>query len=121
MIGQQVGQLAERSAAFASLIARLVEAASRDTQAGLSDAAQAKQVIDQIHQQVQATDQMIRSIAEAMLSQQSALVELDATADSLATIGEHNVQAGEQISQRLAQLRDLAAATQEAVARFKTD
>jgi methyl-accepting chemotaxis protein len=121
VIGQQVGQLAERSAVLSAQIARLVDSAGRDTQSGLAAAGSAKQVVDDINKQVQSTDALIRSIAEAMLAQQSAVVELDATADSLAIIGEHNVQAGEQISMRLTQLRDMAAATQAAVARFKTD
>ena len=64
---------------------------------------------------------MIRQIAEAMMSQQSAIIEIDATANSLAEIGEHNVQAGEQISQRLVQLRELSDATKDAIAKFKID
>ena len=64
---------------------------------------------------------MIRSIAETMLAQQSAILEIDATTNSLAEIGEHNVEAGEQISQRLVELRDISAATKAAVAAFKIE
>ena len=78
-------------------------------------------MVDEIQRQVIETDGMIKLIAEAMMSQQSAIVEIDATANSLAEIGEHNVQAGEQISQRLVQLRELSNATKDAIGKFKIE
>ncbi|MEI7606948.1 MAG: methyl-accepting chemotaxis protein [Rhodospirillaceae bacterium] len=121
VIGQQIGQLAEHAGSFSTKIGVLVETANRDLQSGLSAAGSARLVVDDIHRQVVETDGMIRQIAEAMMSQQSAIIEIDATANSLAEIGEHNVQAGEQISQRLVQLRELSDATKDAIAKFKID
>ena len=121
VIGQQIGQLAEHAGSFSTKIGMLVETANRDLQSGLAAAGSARQVVDDIHRQVVETDGMIRQIAEAMMSQQSAIIEIDATANSLAEIGEHNVQAGEQISQRLVQLRELSDATKDAIAKFKID
>ena len=121
VIGQQIGALAEHAGSFATKIGQLVETANRDLQTGLAAAGQARQVVDDIHRQVVETDGMIRQIAEAMMSQQSAIVEIDATANSLAEIGEHNVEAGEQISQRLVQLRELSDATKDAIAKFKIE
>ena len=121
VIGQQIGALAEHAGGFATKIGQLVETANRDLLAGLAAAGQARQVVDDIHRQVVETDGMIRLIAEAMMSQQSAIVEIDATANSLAEIGEHNVKAGEQISQRLVQLRELSDATKDAIAKFKIE
>ena len=121
VIGQQVGALAEHAGAFATKIGQLVETANRDLQAGLVAADSARLVVDDIQRQVIETDGMIRLIAEAMLAQQSAILEIDATADSLAQIGEHNVQAGEQISRRLVELRQLSEATKAAIAQFKID
>ncbi len=121
VIGQQIGALAEHAGGFATKISQLVETANRDLQAGLVAAGSARQVVDDIHRQVVDTDSMIRQIAEAMMSQQSAIVEIDATANSLAEIGEHNVQAGEQISMRLVQLRQLSDATKDAIGKFKIE
>ena len=121
VIGQQIGALAENAGSFATKIGVLVETANRDLQAGLAAAGQARQVVDEIQRQVIETDGMIKLIAEAMMSQQSAIVEIDATANSLAEIGEHNVQAGEQISQRLVQLRELSNATKDAIGKFKIE
>ncbi len=121
VIGQQIGALAEHAGSFATKISQLVETANRDLQAGLVAAGSARQVVDEIHHQVVNTDGMIRSIAESMMAQQSAIVEIDATANSLAEIGEHNVEAGEQISQRLVQLRTLSDATKDAIGKFKIE
>ncbi len=121
VIGQQIGALAENAGSFATKIGVLVETANRDLQAGLAAAGQARQVVDDIQRQVVETDGMIKLIAEAMMSQQSAIVEIDATANSLAEIGEHNVEAGEQISLRLVQLRELSNATKDAIAKFKIE
>ena len=121
VIGQQVGTLAEHATAFANQISELVEVSNRDLQAGLIAAEKARAVVDDIQRQVADTDTMIRTIAEAMLAQQSAILEIDATADGLAQIGEHNVQAGEQISRRLVELRALSEATRDAIARFKIE
>lgn len=121
VIAQQIGALAVHATTFSARIAELVEAANRDTQAGVATVGKARQVIDEIQRQVADTTAMIGEIAEAMLAQQSMIVEIDATANSLAQIGEHNLLASEQISRRLVQLRSLSATTQEAVARFKTE
>ncbi|MEI8394498.1 MAG: methyl-accepting chemotaxis protein [Rhodospirillaceae bacterium] len=119
VIGQQVGALALDAGMFATKIGELVETANRDLQAGLAAAGNARQVVDDIQRQVGETDSMIRAIAEAMLAQQSAILEIDATANSLAEIGEHNVEAGEQISRRLVELRELSEATKNAIGQFK--
>lgn len=121
VIGQQIGALAEHAGSSAAKIGELVATANRDLAAGLTAAGSAREVVDDIHRQVVATDGMIREIAEAMMSQQSAIIEIDATANSLAQIGEHNVEAGEQISRRLVYLRQLSDATKEAIAKFKID
>ena len=121
VIGQQIGNLSELSSSFSTKIAQLVETANRDLQTGLQAASGARQIIEDIQRQVADTDGMIHQIAEAMMSQQSAIIEIDATANSLAEIGEHNVESGEQISRRLVQLRDLSDATKEAVGKFKIE
>ncbi len=120
-IGHQISALTGQAGDYAARIVALLDAANRDLQAGLVVAGTARRVIDDIHLRVVETDGLIRTIAEAMLAQQSAILEIDATADSLARIGEHNVQAGEQISQRLVDLRQLSEATTATIAQFKID
>ncbi|MEI6560391.1 MAG: methyl-accepting chemotaxis protein [Rhodospirillaceae bacterium] len=120
-ICQQVCGLAAETRGFATRIGQLVEVTNRDLQAGAAAAASARQMIDEIHRRVLETDGMIRSIAETMMAQQSAILEIDATTNSLAEIGEHNVEAGEQISRRLVELRQLSEGTRAAIAAFKID
>ena len=120
-ICRQACALAADSKGFASQIGELVQVTNRDIEAGSQAAGGARQLIDDIHNRVVETDTMIRQIAETMMSQQSAIVEIDATTNSLAEIGEHNVEAGEQISQRLVQLRELSGATKDAIAKFKIE
>ncbi len=121
VIGQQIGNLSELSSSFSAKIAQLVETANRDLQAGLQAASGTRQVIEDIHRQVVETDGLIHQIADSMMAQQSAILEIDATANSLAEIGEHTVESVEQISRRLEQLRELSDATKLAVAQFKIE
>ena len=118
---QQAASLTKDAHEYVSRIRKIVEATNSDLQAGSQAAGGARQLIDDIKHHVVETDDMIRSIAETMLAQQSAILEIDATTNSLAEIGEHNVEAGEQISQRLVELRDISAATKAAVAAFKIE
>ncbi|MEI7606950.1 MAG: methyl-accepting chemotaxis protein, partial [Rhodospirillaceae bacterium] len=118
---QQVCTLTKETHESAGKICGLVEAVNRDLQAGSVAAGTARTLITDIRQRVADTDTMIGSIAETMLAQQSAITEIDATANSLAEIGEHNVEAGEQISRRLVELRDISNATKAAIAAFKIE
>ena len=106
---------------YSTKIKKVVEATNNDLQAGSLAAGSARQLIDDIHHHVVETDGMIRLIAETMLAQQSAILEIDATTNSLAEIGEHNVEAGEQISRRLVELRDISGATKAAIAAFRIE
>ena len=118
---QQVCALTKETHESAGKICGLVESSNRDLEAGSTAAVSARQLITDIRQRVGETDEMIRSIAETMLAQQSAITEIDATANSLAEIGEHNVEAGEQISRRLVELREISNATKAAIAAFKIE
>ncbi len=120
-ICQQVCALTKDTHDFTAQICELVEATNRDLQAGSLAAGNARQLINDIRQRVSETDGMIRSIAETMLAQQSAITEIDATTNSLAEIGEHNVEAGEQISRRLVELRDISSQTKASIAAFKIE
>ena len=118
---QQVCSLTKETHDSAGKICELLETSNRDLQAGSAAAGTARTLITDIRQRVADTDTMIRSIAETMLAQQSAITEIDATTNSLAEIGEHNVEAGEQISRRLVELRDISNATKAAIAAFKIE
>ena len=120
-ICQQVSALTKDAHQYAENICGLVEDTNRDLHAGSMAAGSARQLINDISRLVAKTDVMIRSIAETMLAQQSAIIEIDATTDSLTQIGEHNVEAGEQISRRLVELRDISKETQAALAKFKLE
>ncbi len=118
---QQVCTLTQETHSSAVKISELVETTNRDLQAGAHAGSSARQLINEIRQRVAETDGMIRSIAETMLAQQSAILEIDATTNSLAEIGDHNVEAGEQISRRLVELRDISSATKAAISAFQIE
>ncbi len=120
-ICQQVCALTQETHESAASICSLVEAANHDLAAGAQAATSARQLIKDMRQRVSETDRKISSIAETMLAQQSAILEIDATTNSLAEIGEHNVEAGEQISRRLVELRDISNQTKAAIAAFKIE
>jgi len=118
VIARQVDALSESCGKAAREIAHAIDAAARDTQTGIAIAAEATSVINQILERVAETDEKLRSICEAMVTQQASSTEISATVDSLTTIAEQNVVASRDISKTLEQLRLLGIETQESVARF---
>ena len=121
VIAQQVNALSDSCGKAAREISSVIDEATHDTQTSIAIAAEATGMINQILDRVEETDTKLRSICEAMVTQQASSTEISVTVDSLTTIAEQNVMASRDISQTLEQLRLLGIETQDNVAKFKID
>jgi methyl-accepting chemotaxis protein len=118
VVAQEVGKLAESAGQQTDSIAQIVEQAVDDTTAGVDAATKVRSATGQITAEIVATDTMVRTIAEAMVHQQSAATEIVATIGQLEQIASSNAAAAKEIAQSMAALLGLAKGTSTLVGRF---
>jgi methyl-accepting chemotaxis protein len=120
VVAEEVGKLAESSAALATEIATQVRNAIRHAEHGVGAASLVNDSIQKIAASVAESDRLARSIAAAMEQQQSNVAEINGKMGELTGIGQANASAATEIAATMQDLSRLAEETRGKVARFKT-
>jgi methyl-accepting chemotaxis protein len=120
VVAEEVGKLAESSAALATEIAAQIRNAIRHAEHGVTSASLVNDSIQMIAASVAESDRLARSIAAAMEQQQSNVAEINGKMGELTGIGQANASAATEIAATMLDLSRLAEETRGKVALFKT-
>jgi methyl-accepting chemotaxis protein len=120
VVAEEVGKLAESSAALATEIAAQIRNAIEQAEHGVASAALVDDSIQMIAASVADSDRLARSIAAAMEQQQSNVAEINGKMGELTGIGQANASAATEIAATMLDLSRLAEETRGKVALFKT-
>jgi methyl-accepting chemotaxis protein len=120
VVAEEVGKLADSSAALATEIASQIQDAIRQAQHGVASASLVNDSIQMIAAGVAESDRLARSIATAMEQQQTNVAEINGKMGELTLIGQANASAATEISATMHDLSRLAEETRIKVAQFKT-
>src|SRR3984893_18158543 len=119
VVAEEVGKLADSSAALATEIAAQIRNAIQQDEHGVPSAALVNDNIQMIAASVAESDRLAQSIAAAMEQQQTNVAEINGKMGELTGIGQANASAASEISTTMQDLSRLAEETRAKVAQFK--
>src|ERR1700730_15274354 len=119
VVAEEVGKLADSSAALATEIATQIRNAIQQAEHGVASAALVNENIQMIAASVAESDRLAQSIAAAMEQQQTNVAEINRKMGELTGIGQANASAASEISTTMQDLSRLAEETRTKVAQFK--
>ena len=119
VVAEEVGKLADSSAALATEIAAQIRNAIQQAEHGVASAALVNDNIQMIAASVAESDRLAQSIAAAMEQQQTNVAEINGKMGELTGIGQANASAASEISTTMQDLSRLAEETRSKVAQFK--
>jgi len=119
VVAEEVGKLADSSAALATEIAAQIRNAIQQAEHGVASASLVNENIQMIAASVAESDRLAQSIAAAMEQQQTNVAEINGKMGELTGIGQANASAASEISTTMQDLSRLAEETREKVAQFK--
>jgi len=119
VVAEEVGKLADSSAALATEIAAQIRNAIQQTEHGVASASLVNDSIEMIAASVAESDRLAQSIAAAMEQQQTNVAEINGKMGELTGIGQANASAASEISTTMQDLSRLAEETRVKVAQFK--
>ena len=119
VVAEEVGKLADSSAALATEIAAQIRNAIQQAEHGVASAALVNENIQMIAASVAESDRLAQSIAAAMEQQQTNVAEINGKMGELTGIGQANASAASEISTTMQDLSRLAEETRAKVAQFK--
>jgi methyl-accepting chemotaxis protein len=119
VVAEEVGKLADSSAALATEIAAQIRNAIQQAEHGVASAALVNENIQMIAASVAESDRLAQSIATAMEQQQTNVAEINGKMGELTGIGQANASAATEISATMQDLSRLAEETRTKVAQFK--
>ena len=119
VVAEEVGKLADSSAALATEIAAQIRNAIQQAEHGVASASLVNDNIQMIAASVAESDRLAQSIAAAMEQQQTNVAEINGKMGELTGIGQANASAASEISTTMQDLSRLAEETRTKVAQFK--
>ncbi|HSS83084.1 MAG TPA: methyl-accepting chemotaxis protein [Reyranella sp.] len=119
VVAEEVGKLADSSAALATEIAAQIRNAIQQAEHGVASASLVNENIQMIAASVAESDRLAQSIAAAMEQQQTNVAEINGKMGELTGIGQANASAASEISTTMQDLSRLAEETRAKVAQFK--
>jgi methyl-accepting chemotaxis protein len=119
VVAEEVGKLADSSAALATEIATQIRNAIQQAEHGVASASLVNDSIQMIAASVAESDRLAQSIAAAMEQQQTNVAEINGKMGELTGIGQANASAASEISTTMQDLSRLAEETRAKVAQFK--
>jgi methyl-accepting chemotaxis protein len=119
VVAEEVGKLADSSAALATEIAAQIRNAIQQAEHGVASASLVNENIQMIAASVAESDRLAQSIAAAMEQQQTNVAEINGKMGELTGIGQANASAASEISTTMQDLSRLAEETRTKVAQFK--
>ena len=119
VVAEEVGKLADSSAALATEIAAQIRNAIQQAEHGVASASLVNDSIQMIAASVAESDRLAQSIAAAMEQQQTNVAEINGKMGELTGIGQANASAASEISTTMQDLSRLAEETRMKVAQFK--
>jgi methyl-accepting chemotaxis protein len=119
VVAEEVGKLADSSAALATEIAAQIRNAIQQAEHGVASASLVNDSIQMIAASVAESDRLAQSIAAAMEQQQTNVAEINGKMGELTGIGQANASAASEISTTMQDLSRLAEETRAKVAQFK--
>jgi methyl-accepting chemotaxis protein len=119
VVAEEVGKLADSSAALATEIATQIRNAIQQAEHGVASASLVNDNIQMIAASVAESDRLAQSIAAAMEQQQTNVAEINGKMGELTGIGQANASAASEISTTMQDLSRLAEETRAKVAQFK--
>jgi methyl-accepting chemotaxis protein len=119
VVAEEVGKLAESSAALATEIASQIRDAIQQAKHGVASAMMVNESIRAIATGVTDSNQLARSIASAMEQQKINAMEIHGKMAELAEIGQANASAASEIATTMRDLSRLAEETRGKVTRFR--
>ncbi|HEY6715732.1 MAG TPA: HAMP domain-containing methyl-accepting chemotaxis protein, partial [Reyranella sp.] len=119
VVAEEVGKLADSSAALATEIAAQIRNAIQQAEHGVASASLVNDSIEMIAASVVESDRLAQSIAAAMEQQQTNVAEINGKMGELTGIGQANASAASEISTTMQDLSRLAEETRMKVAQFK--
>ena len=119
VVAEEVGKLAESSAALATEIASQIRDAIQSAKHGVASATKVSESIQAIASGVTESNQLARSIASAMEQQKINAMEIHGKMAELAEIGQANASAASEIATTMRDLSRLAEETRGKVTRFR--
>jgi methyl-accepting chemotaxis protein len=120
VVAEEVGKLADSSAALATEIASQIRDAIQQAEHGVASALHVSDSIRIIASSVAESDRLARSIATAMEQQKANVTEITDKMGALTGIAQANASAASEITSTMRDLSRLAEDTRAKVARFKT-
>lgn len=121
VVAQEVRNLASRSAEAAREIKNLVESANKKATSGKEIAAEMIQGFDELSSTIDSTTTLIEDIMTGTQEQKEAMVQINATVNSLDRATQENASLSTQISQMARDTQDLASQLQGAINKTSFD
>jgi methyl-accepting chemotaxis protein len=120
VVAEEVGKLADSSAALATEIATQIRNAIQQAEHGVASASLVNDSIQMIAASVAESDRLAQSIAVAMEQQRTNVAEINGKMGELTGIGQANASAATEIAATMQDLSRLAEETRTKVAQFNT-